>query len=91
VIMEGALVIAGLVLYLRTTRAKGWPGHLSLWSLAGLLALAFFGHSVVHLRDVPFAVESPRLFPLAVLVLMLWLFLVDRTRMLRTTPEHTGQ
>ena len=86
-IMESALVIAGLALYLRTTRAKGWAGHVSLWSIVALLALAFFGHFVGHRRDVPFAVESPRLFPFAVLALMLWLVLVDRTRTLRTTPR----
>ena len=86
-ISEGALVIAGLALYLRTMRAKSWVGHVSLWSMVGVLALRFFGHSVWHRYDLPFAVETPRVFPFAVLVLMVWLILVDRSRTLRTAPE----
>ena len=85
--IEGALFIAGLALYLRTTRAKGWAGHVSLWSTVGLLALVFFMHFVGYHHHLRFAVESPRFFPFAVLALMIWLVLVDRTRTLRTAPE----
>jgi hypothetical protein len=82
--IEGALFIAGLALYLRTTRAKGWVGHVSLWSLVVLLALAFLGEIAGPLSPI---VQTLRSSPLAMLALMLWLVLVDRTRPLRSAPE----
>ena len=43
-IVEVMMFVAGLRIYLAKTRAKGWPGHLSLWSLIALLAFANVGN-----------------------------------------------
>jgi hypothetical protein len=85
--IEGTLCIAGLALYLRVTRAKGWAGHVSLWSFVGLLAFAFIGVSFGHVRHAPVAIKVPHPIVFGLLALMLWLVLVDRTRTLRTAPE----
>lgn len=82
--IEGGLFIAGLVLYLFTTRAKGWKGHVSLWSLVVLLVLAFLGDLA---GPMPPVAETLRSIPLAMLTLMLWLVLVDRTRTQRTARQ----
>lgn len=79
--VEVALFAIGLWLYLATTRAKRWPGHVSLWSLVALLAVAFMATaqgapppSIVLMGVVSIAV---------VVVLFLWLVWIDRTRELR--------
>jgi hypothetical protein len=82
--IEGTLFVVGLALYLRTTRAKGWVGHVSLWSIVGLLALAFLGALV---GPLPSIAETLRSVPIAMLALVLWLILVDRTRALQTAPK----
>ncbi len=41
VLIESALFVAGLGIYLVTTRARGWLGHVSLWSLVAFLAMAY--------------------------------------------------
>jgi membrane-bound metal-dependent hydrolase YbcI (DUF457 family) len=41
--VEVPLTIAGVAVYLATTRAKGWVGHVALWSLLGFLGLVYFG------------------------------------------------
>lgn len=41
--VELTMFAAGLFLYLRTTRAKRWTGHASLWSFVVLLGAAYAG------------------------------------------------
>lgn len=43
VLVEGTLFAAGVALYLRTTRAASWKGHLSLWSFLVLILAMYAG------------------------------------------------
>jgi membrane-bound metal-dependent hydrolase YbcI (DUF457 family) len=46
VAVESALFIGGVALYLRATRARGWTGHLALWSLVLTFAFLYAGNSL---------------------------------------------
>jgi membrane-bound metal-dependent hydrolase YbcI (DUF457 family) len=45
VVVESILFVAGVVIYLRTTRARGRAGQLALWSLVALLAIIYLANS----------------------------------------------
>jgi hypothetical protein len=81
--VEGALFVAGLALYLGATRARGWAGHVSLWSIVGLLTLAYVGNLV---GPPPPSVGALRVVSTAMLLLMFWFVWVDRTRAPRASP-----
>ena len=75
--LETLMLVAGLWLYLRSTRARGIAGHLSLWSMVGLLAFAYF----FDLNGPP----PPNEHALAVFGLIGWVFVpwcvwIDKTR-----------
>ena len=86
VAVECALYIAGLAVYLHTTRAKGWSGHLSLWSVVALLLVAYVWNLVPLPLPVVEALHSV-LLAVPALILVLWFVWVDRTRALRTPPR----
>jgi hypothetical protein len=86
VAVECAFFSAGLAVYLRTTRAKGWAGHVSLWSVLALLVLAYFMDLFRLPLPVVEALHSVFLVVPA-LLLLLWFVWVDRTRTLRTAPR----
>lgn len=44
--LESAMFLAGVALYLRATRARGWTGHVSLWSLVLTFAVMYAGNSL---------------------------------------------
>jgi membrane-bound metal-dependent hydrolase YbcI (DUF457 family) len=46
VAVESALFIGGVALYLRATRARGWTGHLALWSLVLTFTFIYAGNSL---------------------------------------------
>jgi len=75
--VESTMFVAGLGLYLVTTRAKRWTGHLALWSFVGLLVLAYVG----SVTGPP----PPRVRALGTVGLITWAFVpwafwIDRTR-----------
>ena len=75
---EIAMFVVGLLLYLSATRARGWAGHLSLWSLVALLAFFYVG---TVRGDVPPSVEAIKLMmTLLILVMLAWFGWIDRTR-----------
>jgi hypothetical protein len=78
--VEIAMLVAGLALYLGTTRAKGWAGHVSLWSIVALLAVAYVSSA---LGPPPPSVAALRLVSTIALLLTFWFVWVDRTRALR--------
>lgn len=46
VVVESAMFVAGVVLYLRATRARGALGHVALGSLVGTFAFMYAGNSL---------------------------------------------
>ena len=80
VIVEVIMYVVGLALYLRTTRARNWQGHVSLWSIALLIAFAYYGDVMA---PPPPSVQMLKTVALAGSLLTLWFVWVDRTRMLR--------
>jgi membrane-bound metal-dependent hydrolase YbcI (DUF457 family) len=78
--VELLMFAAGLALYLRTTRAKRWTGHLSLWSFVGFVVLAYFGNVF---GPPPPSVEALRMIGLATWIFVPWAFWIDRTREVR--------
>jgi hypothetical protein len=81
VALESALFVAGLALYLSATRARGWRGHVSLWTLL-VFVLA------IHVANVagppPPSVEVLRGVALAMYLFVPWFVWIDRTREART-------
>ena len=77
VVVEAAMFVGGLALYLATTRARGWAGHVSLWSFVVLMMLAYCGSS--------FGPPPPTVAALRAGALIGWLFVpwaiwIERTR-----------
>ena len=77
--IEVTMFIAGIGLYMAATRARGWTGHLSLWSLVGLLVLAY----AMDLIGPPRNLETPQGVVLSALSLLLWFLWVDHSRVPR--------
>ncbi len=80
VLVEGALFVAGVLLYARATRAKSWVGHLALWSMVALLSFAYAANV---LGPPPPSVAAVRIVNTALLALFAWFVWIDRTRVLR--------
>jgi hypothetical protein len=75
---EVACFALALWLYLASTRARTWVGHVSLWSLVAVLALAFAGSAQ---GAPPPSVEAMAVVGVAVALLqLLWLIWIDRAR-----------
>ena len=86
VIVESAMFVAGLWIYVRTTRARGWAGHVSLWSFVALMVLAYCASS--------FGPPPPSVDALEKGALIGWLFVpwamwIERTRELRGASQRT--
>ena len=80
VAVESVMLAAGLALYLATTRAKRWTGHLSLWSFVGLLVLAY---CATAFGPPPPSVELLGYVGLITWVFVPWAFWIEHTRELR--------
>jgi membrane-bound metal-dependent hydrolase YbcI (DUF457 family) len=78
--VEIAMFVAGLALYLATTRARGVMGHVSLWSLVAGMALLYAG--AVGGTPPP-NLEALKIVASCTSVLVFWFLWVDRTRELR--------
>ena len=76
--VESLMFIAGAALYLRGTSAKGWMGHLSLWSflifLSAMYAMDAMGGTT------PPTVKALAWFAMSAWLLPLWGFWIERTR-----------
>jgi len=79
-IVEGAMFVAGVILYSLTTRARNVWGHVSLWGLVVLLAAAYLSNAF---SPPPPSVQAVRVLSTVVLLIMFWLVWIDRTRELR--------
>ena len=77
-VAESVLFAAGIALYLRATRARRTSGHVVLWSLVGVLALAY--------ASQPASPPPPSITVVAVMALVLtavtlaWVTWIERTR-----------
>lgn len=83
VVVEGALFVCGLGLYLRTTRACSRKGAALLWSLVGFLVLVYLANAFGPKPTVgtpAAAIAGPAL---AMWLLVGWAQLADRHRQLR--------
>ena len=80
VAVESVMFVVGLALYLKTTRAKRWMGHVSLWSFVGLILLAYVGAVT---GPPPPSVEALRTVGLVTWAFVPWAFWIDRTREVR--------
>lgn len=80
-VTEIAMFVIALAIYLRTTRAKGWVGHVSLWSLVALLAFMYVG--TVQGTPPP-SVQAIKIMSVALIAIVLWFVWIDRTRELRS-------
>jgi membrane-bound metal-dependent hydrolase YbcI (DUF457 family) len=82
VLVELALFVVGLWLYMRDTRPRGGRGRLSLWSFVVAVTLIYFMNLASNLGPIPTSV-SPR--TIAMMGLALWIFIpwawwIDYTR-----------
>jgi hypothetical protein len=80
VIVEGLLLVAGVLLYLRTTRARDAIGRLGLWAFLALLLLLAAGNLLGPPPPSPQAVGAASL---ALWLLVPWAAWVDRHRVAR--------
>ena len=82
VLLELALFVFGLWLYMRDTRPRGARGRLSLWSLVVAVTLLYFVNLASNLAPMPAGVSSNTI---AMMALVLWIFIpwawwIDYTR-----------
>jgi membrane-bound metal-dependent hydrolase YbcI (DUF457 family) len=80
IVVESALFVGGVALYVRTTRPEGRKGSIALWALVGFLVLAYV--------SVIFSPPPPSPMAIAYTALASWLFVpwafwIDRNRRLR--------
>src|SRR5262249_46059651 len=75
-IVEIALFLIGLAMYIRITRAKGIAGQLSLWSFVGIV-LAIYVTSIVN---PPPNERALAFVGLSAWLLVFWGYWIDRTR-----------
>jgi len=80
IVIELTMFVVGLAVYLSTTRARNWMGHVSLWSIVLLLAFAYYGDVAA---PPPPNVQVLKTVALAGSILALWFVWVDKTRTLR--------
>ncbi|HJW09645.1 MAG TPA: metal-dependent hydrolase [Holophagaceae bacterium] len=83
-VVELAMFTAGLILYLRRSRAKDWRGHLSLWSLLAVLAVFFVMDNAGG--PPPPTPRALALFALGGWLPVLWTFWIERTRAMVEVP-----
>lgn len=77
IVVEVAMFLAGLWIYLRATRARGWLAHVALGSLVVTLAFAYFGNMT---GPPPPDVRSLALFGLVGWLFVPWAWWIDATR-----------
>lgn len=82
VLLELALFIIGLWLYMRDTRPRGGRGRLSLWSFVVVVTLIYFMNLASNLGPMPAGVSSRTI---AWMAMVLWIFIpwawwIDYTR-----------
>jgi membrane-bound metal-dependent hydrolase YbcI (DUF457 family) len=78
VILEGLIFIGGIMLYVKSTRARALPGYISFWSL--MLLLVFFYVSSFY-GAPPDSEKSMGYFGLTQWLIIAWAYWIDRTRM----------
>ncbi len=78
--LEGAIFVAGVALYLRTTRARDLRGRWALWSLVAFLVLAY-GLSVAG--PPPKDIRSFEIVAIASWLFVPWGYWIDRHRVPR--------
>ena len=95
-IVEGGLWIAGIVVYLRSTRANGWTGRVFFWLVAVFLTLVWYN----NMAGPP--PSNPRTAPVGSLIffglVVLWAYWTNRLRSslqsskagLRVTSSNSG-
>lgn len=81
--LEIGFFVLGVWLYLRATRARGFGGHLSLWSLVVLLAGLYFWSGTSPPPPDP---QTLARFALIGWVFIPWCMWIDRTREERPAP-----
>lgn len=87
VVLEGALFVAGVLIYARTTSAKDRTGNLAFWSLVGFLGLVW----VINMVGPP----PPSVTAIGWSAMLLWLLVpwgywIDRHRQLKGLAASTG-
>lgn len=77
VVVEVAMFLVGLWLYLRMTRPRGWMGRLSLWSLVAALLYLYIG----NLQPLPAGAteHAIALFGLLGWLFIPWAWWIERT------------
>lgn len=75
--VEIAILVGGLILYLRTTEATSKTGHIALWSLIAFLALVYFGNLLGPLPPSELAIAWTGQ---AQWLMVVWGYWVDRHR-----------
>jgi hypothetical protein len=84
VIVESAMLVGGLWIYLAATRARDRTGTLALWSMVVLMVVLYFAAS---LGPPPPNAQALRTAALMTWLFVPWVFWIDRHRELRSAPR----
>lgn len=76
-VIEGAIFIAAIFLYLKSTSARNRTGIVAFWSLIGFLILVYLGNIF---GDPPPSEEALGYVGLSQWLLVAWVFWIDRNR-----------
>jgi hypothetical protein len=84
--LEFPVFAAGVIVYLRSTSAKNWKGHVSFWSFVTLLLVIYFS----SIGNPPANESTLAVLALSGWLLVLWGYWIDRTRSASTTGKETA-
>jgi hypothetical protein len=82
--VESIMFVAGVAIYLRGTTAKGWQGHLSLWSFLLLMAAMYAADTLGG--PLPPNERALAWSTLVAWLIPLWGLWIERTRSLAEAP-----
>ncbi len=77
VVVEGAMFVVGVILYIRTTAAKDRTGTYAFWGLITFLALVYAANAI---NREPASESMMGIVGLAAFIIIFWAYWIDRHR-----------
>jgi hypothetical protein len=88
VVVEGAMFVVGVILYIRATVAKDRTGTYAFWALIAFLALIYAGNAISR---EPASESAMGIIGLAALIIIFWAYWSDRHRSVAVFAEPPDQ
>ncbi|MCG3121306.1 MAG: hypothetical protein ALAOOOJD_04345 [bacterium] len=87
VIVESALFVLAIILYVRTTQARDRTGKYAFWSFVAFCVLIYVGN-IMSREQPPSNVTALAIGGLAQWLMVPWAYWIDRHRVVTTMPQY---